>query len=240
MTIHTVHFTLTNKGGVGKSLITSLLAQHLRSKGDIVHCIDSGSMNATFSGYADLNVKHVALMKGKIIDERTLDKVIEEIVKTEATYIIDIGSPAFIAVSRYLIEYSVFDLLQKHNRKSAIHTVITGSKALNDTLSSFDALATQLPLNADLVIWENSYFGEILLNGKPFQQSKLYATHKERILAILKLPSQIGTFTDDMTNMLQKQMTFDEVAHTDTFSLITKSRLHRIKQEIFNEISKAF
>ena len=36
-----IHFTLQGKGGVGKSLVASILAQYFRHRGAEIHCIDT-------------------------------------------------------------------------------------------------------------------------------------------------------------------------------------------------------
>ena len=45
-----VHFTLNPKGGVGKSVISSWVAQFLMARGDPVRCFDADATTATFSG----------------------------------------------------------------------------------------------------------------------------------------------------------------------------------------------
>jgi Mrp family chromosome partitioning ATPase len=45
----TIHLTLQGKGGVGKSLVSSILAQYFRYRGAEIHCIDTDPVNQTFS-----------------------------------------------------------------------------------------------------------------------------------------------------------------------------------------------
>src|SRR5579859_3467685 len=44
----TIHLTLQGKGGVGKSLVASILAQYFRHHGREIRCIDSDPVNQTF------------------------------------------------------------------------------------------------------------------------------------------------------------------------------------------------
>ena len=53
--MNNVHFTLQGKGGIGKSLISYVLAQYISEKSDII-CIDADPINKTFSGFKSLNV----------------------------------------------------------------------------------------------------------------------------------------------------------------------------------------
>ena len=46
-----IHLTLQGKGGVGKSLVATVLAQYLREKGKDVRCIDTDPVNRTFAQY---------------------------------------------------------------------------------------------------------------------------------------------------------------------------------------------
>jgi CO dehydrogenase nickel-insertion accessory protein CooC1 len=56
--MHTVHFVVMGKGGVGKSMTASFLAQFLLQKQRILFCADTDPTNMTFSHYKALNVQH--------------------------------------------------------------------------------------------------------------------------------------------------------------------------------------
>ena len=45
----TIHLTLQGKGGVGKSLVASILAQYFRHHGREIHCMSTQSRNVLFS-----------------------------------------------------------------------------------------------------------------------------------------------------------------------------------------------
>jgi adenylylsulfate kinase-like enzyme len=47
----TIHLTLQGKGGVGKSLVSSILAQYFRHRGADIYCLDTDPVNQTFSQY---------------------------------------------------------------------------------------------------------------------------------------------------------------------------------------------
>ena len=72
--VPTIHLTLQGKGGVGKSLVASILAQYFRHHGKELHCIDSDPVNQTFSQYAELGAEHLALMRDGRIDTRSLSE----------------------------------------------------------------------------------------------------------------------------------------------------------------------
>ena len=56
----TIHLTLQGKGGVGKSLVASILAQYFRHRGTEIHCLDTDPVNQTFSRYIELGADHLA------------------------------------------------------------------------------------------------------------------------------------------------------------------------------------
>src|SRR5579884_3436090 len=57
----TIHLTLQGKGGVGKSLVASILAQYLRSGGRRVHCVDTDPVNRTLAQYSALTAERINL-----------------------------------------------------------------------------------------------------------------------------------------------------------------------------------
>ncbi|GAB7078932.1 nucleotide-binding protein [Megalodesulfovibrio paquesii] len=75
----TTHFILQGKGGVGKSLVASLLAQYLRHKEQAVRCFDTDPINATLAGYADLHVDPIEIMQGSDIDPRRFDGLMDRL-----------------------------------------------------------------------------------------------------------------------------------------------------------------
>jgi Mrp family chromosome partitioning ATPase len=54
-----VNLVLQGKGGVGKSLVASILAQFYRANGHAVKCIDTDPVNQTFSQYAGIGAQHM-------------------------------------------------------------------------------------------------------------------------------------------------------------------------------------
>jgi cellulose biosynthesis protein BcsQ len=74
-----VHLVLQGKGGVGKSFVSSILAQYLGDKERPVHCFDTDPINATFAQYSELNAEHVNVLRRGAIDARAFDSVVEKI-----------------------------------------------------------------------------------------------------------------------------------------------------------------
>ena len=75
----TVHLILQGKGGVGKSLVSSILAQYFRDKQKTVHCFDTDPINATLAQYAELNAEHVNVLRRGSINEKEFDSIVERV-----------------------------------------------------------------------------------------------------------------------------------------------------------------
>ena len=74
-----IHTTLQGKGGVGKSLIATTIAQYKVEKGQTPLCIDTDPVNASFAGFRSLGVKRLDILKGDEINTRNFDTLIEMI-----------------------------------------------------------------------------------------------------------------------------------------------------------------
>jgi hypothetical protein len=140
-----IHMVLQGKGGVGKSFIATVIAQYKMSKGQQPLCIDTDPVNATFHGFKALNVRLLEIMQGDEIQTRNFDTLVELIAPSKDDVIIDNGASSFVPLTHYLISNQVPALLQDMGHEMVVHTVITGSQALLDTVSGFAQLASQFP-----------------------------------------------------------------------------------------------
>ena len=80
-----IHLTLQGKGGVGKSLVASVLAQYLRERGKEVRCIDTDPVNRTFAQYSALGADRLNLRdEHNRIEQRAFDSLIERFLTEDA------------------------------------------------------------------------------------------------------------------------------------------------------------
>jgi hypothetical protein len=141
MQTNEVHFILQGKGGVGKSLTASYLTQYKAEQGHDLYCADTDPVNNTFSQYSAFNAAHVPIMgRNGIVDSRNFDGLIEHILEFPGTAIVDNGSSTFLPLSAYMVENSVVDLLQSHDKRVFLHCLITGGQAMDETLLGFKKL----------------------------------------------------------------------------------------------------
>jgi hypothetical protein len=237
-TIRAVHLSLQGKGGVGKSLIASFLAQFYNAKGVRAVCVDTDPVNQTFSQYAALGAQHLQLMDGNQIDRRRFDALVENILGSDDSFVIDNGASTFIPLWHYMVENTVPSVLRDANRKLLIHTVITGGQALADTLMGFKSLAESCEPRS-IVVWINEYFGPVERDGKRFSQMAAFLEHQDTVAGTVLIPRRSpDTFGRDMEEMIARKLTFGEIAFATGFTLMSKQRLRMIQQNLFEQLEK--
>jgi len=236
---NSVHFTLQGKGGVGKSLVSAVLAQYLKTlDGVSVKSVDTDPVNQTLVNYKALNAMHVNLLNGSKIDERNFDSLMERLMTEEGPFVVDNGAASFVALSNYMIENDVISMLEESGHSVYLHTVITGGQALNDTLVGLDKLGDQVA-SKNLVIWLNEFFGDIEANGKTFTEFKVYQKHMDKIRGIIRIAKRNqDTFGKDMELMAAKKLTFAEVLDGTDFALMAKQRIKTVQKDLFGQLEK--
>lgn len=232
-----VHLTLQGKGGVGKSLVASLIAQYLISRGDPVEVVDTDPVNATLTGYKALKVQRLELMEGSTLIEGNFDKLMLRVLTEDTNFVVDNGASSFVPLNNYLIENHVISMIAEHGKQAVIHTVITGGQGLIDTLSGFADLVEQMPAQVRIVVWLNEHFGKVSVEGREFEEMKGYLNNKDRVHGIVRIAKQSATtYGADMERMLTARLTFDEINMSPDFDLMKKSRLFRVKQDIYRQM----
>lgn len=239
-----IHIILQGKGGVGKSLIASLLTQYLIHKLNDPKkpptLIDTDPINKTFSRYERLPVNALDIIENEEINQRKFDEIIEIIAQSKGDTVIDNGASSFIALSTYIKEMSIPEVLRSLGHELIIHTVITGGQALNDTLVGFAQMANHLSGNTKFIVWLNPYWGEVKSSGKTFEQMNVYKTNKEAITALIQIPEyKQETFGHDLSTMLNQNLTFEEAINDSNKTIMTRQRLKIMQDDIFKRLDAA-
>ena len=236
-----IHLILQGKGGVGKSLLATILAQYFLSKDQQPLLIDTDPVNQTFASIKSLGVEHINIMNGDDIEQRHFDQIVEKVAgcTDDQPVVIDNGSASFVPLCCYLVSNDVVSLFQEMGHQVYLHTIIIGGQSLADTLGGFASLAEQLP-TASLVIWQNTYFGTIAHKGKSLEQMATYQKYSSRVHALLTLPSiKQGTFDYDLKLMMAHHLTFDEAIHNVDFSIMTRQRLKVLQRQYFSHLEQS-
>jgi hypothetical protein len=235
-----IHILLQGKGGVGKSMAAATLAQYKSSKGQMTLNLDTDPVNSTFHGYKALDVTRIELLDGDEINTRNFDQLIELIATSTNDVIIDNGASSFVPLSHYLMSNAVPTLFTEIGHQLVVHIVITGGQSMLDTVNGFSQLAHQFPTESLLVVWLNPYWGPIFHEGKRFEQMKVYLENKDRVSAIIKIPTLKGeTYGRDFSEMLQARLTFDEALTRPSLTIMTRQRLKIIKADLFAQLDSA-
>ncbi len=233
-----INMTLQGKGGVGKSLVASLITQNAISKGKKPICIDTDPVNASFAAYKEFNVQKLKL--GDTADEINIgyfDKLFEIIASAsdEDSVVIDNGSPTFLPLTKYMVDHDIMNLLHDLGHEVRIHALLTGGEAFNDTLNGLAKLFEYFP-ETKIVVWLNEYFGKIEHDGKTFEDSLIYQKNIDQIYAILKIPQfQKDTFGRDFEKILKSKLTFTAALELENLPLMTRQRLKQTWRKL-NEL----
>lgn len=239
----TAHFILQGKGGVGKSVIASLLYQYFEYKGVDVLAIDTDPENHSLAGYKSFNVElHDILLDGKTIDQQKWDALIDKIcddVPENAHVIVDNGASSFLALKDYILDNDVVGTLKDEGVTPYFHAVITGGAALHDTLEGFNKLCGVLPPDTKFIVWLNPFFGKIEWNGKSFLDFKYYKDNESRISEIIQLPEvDAQTLGRDLSTLFIGRKSLNDAITSDQTHRMTRGRLKRYRDKLFSFIDR--
>ena len=236
----TVHFIQQGKGGVGKSMIAAILYQILGHLGQKIAAFDTDPVNATLAGFKEFQVTCLDILKDGDIDPRQFDILIDSIMEQEPEthVIVDNGASSFLALNGYIKENNILGILQKAGHTVFFHSVITGGQAIADTVLGLRSLALGFPTNP-IIVWLNPYFGEIVMDGRPFEDFKVYHEFSGQFHAVITIPQgNRATIGKDLETLYAKRQSFENAINSGQ-SIVVRSRLQRYRDELVDIISNA-
>lgn len=233
------HFIMQGKGGVGKSLVSSILMQYLLKQDIEVSGCDTDPVNSSLARYEKLNVKVIDIMDDADIDPGRFDELILHIDEGEpdAHMVVDIGASCFVSLGNYLKKYDAFSVLQGQGHTVLIHTIIVGGVNLVDSLGNLQVLAHHF--SVPIVVWLNPFFGPITSGREEFEDFNVYKEVKNSLHGIIRMPKPSGElFARDFADMQAKNITFEEsLKHPEIF-LMNRQRLLMVWREYQAAISQ--
>jgi CobQ/CobB/MinD/ParA nucleotide binding domain len=232
-----IHLVLQGKGGVGKSLVATWLAQYLLARQKEVRCIDSDPVNRSLAQYAALNADKLDLVNGDGVVERSrFDDLLDRFATEEVTFLLDSGATVFLPLWGFIMEIGMIGVLRDVGRQVYVHCVVCGGDMLNDTLMGFETLAKSAP-DRNIVLWLNEYFGEISRDGKTFEEMTVFKQNRDKVLGSVAIPQRSpDTFGMTVKRMREKKLTFDEAIQSEAFRLADKSRLYAVRKQVFDQL----
>ena len=107
---------------------------------------------------------------------------------------------------------------------------------MSDTLNGLERLA-QTTSEKNVIVWLNEYFGEVLKDGKRFEEFTVAEEYAPKLVGAVLIPDRNPhTYGDDVRQMLERRLTFDEAIQSADFSLVSKQRLTIVRREIFEQL----
>ena len=237
-----LYITLQAKGGVGKSYVSSTLAQYFIERGRQVRCIDTDTTNPTLLRYDSLNCDYLALSQDNVVNPRAFDHLVERLasVPADTHVVVDVGSNGFQAFMAYAVENDLFAMLQSLGVRVVLNAVIAGGPDAAETLHSTQALLEHTTtLALPTLIWLNAHLGSLEFNRQPIVEMELFRIHAARLLGWVTLPQYTAqTFGQDVEHMLKQRWTFQE-AH-ERLTLMPQMRLLKVKEALWVQLDRVF
>ena len=238
---NTVHFVLQAKGGIGKSFVSTLLAQHIINETGAARCFDTDQENTTFEHYTALSVRHVVVTgQSRLIDPKKFDALMETLLTETGNFVIDTGANTFSNLLAYMVENEIFPMLMLARKTTYVHTIVGGGDTLADTANGFYAIAQKVS-GTRVVLWLNEHFGEIkTAEGKPFTETLAYRQSAGRLAGTVTLYRRNpATFGEDIRKLNIKRHTIAQALASPEYTLMEKQRLRSFGRDIFGQL-KAF
>jgi len=112
----TIHLILQGKGGVGKSIVASWLAEFLIARGQPVRCFDGDPVNRSLGQIKALNVEKVDLLNDEgVVMRSRYDALINRLLTEKV--VVDNGATAFLPFWTFIVESDVISTLRAAYRR---------------------------------------------------------------------------------------------------------------------------
>ncbi len=236
---NTAHFVLQGKGGMGKSYVASLIAQHFKGVGRNLACVDTDPVNTTLARYEELAAVRLPLLtQDNQIDQRKFDGLMESILSNEGkTFVVDNGATTFLPLASYMAENDAYEVLAASGVDLVTHCVVTGGQAMADTLSGLYSLA-QISRPAGVVVWLNEYFGPLVHEGQQVTDLPVFTGNANKIRGMVRMQRRnADTFGADVADMARNHWTFEQAVKSSETTLMAKSRLKIIQRDINDQLT---
>ena len=225
----TIHTIIQSKS-VGKTFAAMTLAHYLRDeRGQTVLCLDTDAVNASLSGFAALHAVNVNI--------HALADHCRTIPQETAHVVIDTSTTGFLPFCSGL--RGVFlPALAEAGHTLHLHTIVTGGPPALETFNGFRTLAGNFP-DIPMTVWLNPFYGEVALQGTPFEDSKVFQEHMRSVHALVRMHEGSELSQGDLQTMLTRHLTFKEAIDGGHFHIITQSRIHRIWRHMIDQLTGA-
>jgi hypothetical protein len=214
-----VYITLQEKGGVGKSLITSMWMQFLIDNGYPVMGLDTDPSNKSLKAFEGLPVDELEILNAnKEIDPAKFDVLVDTVcgLGADDNMVIDTGTSCVIAMLAYLERHNPFGVMLEEGHQVIINTLIAGGADTFHTIQQFEKLVTAFP-SIPVILWKNHFHGDLAIDGTPLEEISVYKkTLKKHVAAEIEMPRKDDNLTrDDLVSLMSKRLTFKEAVNSN-------------------------
>lgn len=226
----TIHIVVQSKS-VGKTIVASLLTQCLRDEcGKSVLCLDTDEICFSLSNYQALQAVQMPV-NGLTAYCRTLPQ-------DSSHVLIDTSTAGFMPFCS-LLQSVLLQQLEEAGHTVRMHTVVAGGPEALPTFSGFRSLTSNFP-TVPLTVWLNPFYGSVAVQGKSFEESRVYQEHSASVHALVRLPDHRQLAQEDFQDMLARHITFKEALQEGAGSSIAqKIRLKNLWQHIIEQVNCA-
>ena len=226
----TIHIVVQSKS-VGKTIVASLLTQCLRDEcGKSVLCLDTDEICFSLSNYKELQAVQVPV-SGLAAYCRTLPQ-------DSAHVVIDTSTASFMPFCS-LLQSVLLQQLEDAGHIVRMHTVVAGGPNALPTFNGFRSLVSNFRA-MQFTVWPNPYYGPLVLEDVPFEESRVYREHNTQIHALVRLPDRRQLAQEDFQDMLTRHITFKEALQEGAGSSIAqKIRLKNLWQHMIEQVNCA-
>lgn len=243
-----VHMVLGSKGGIGKTLIASSLAQYintLRPERPAI-CFDADPSNAALTSVKALNATFLegVFVRGEVMKEGFdpfIDHICQKTAAPDDFYVLDTGSNVYAPMVAFLKDTKIFELLAENGHHTALHIPISGGDEYETTLKCFDDLCGEFAASpVKIVPWINEYHGTAKSpSGVPFEKSDVAQKHAKTIATIIAIPTWPPEIRRVVSELFKSKETFAQGAEKHENQILVRQRILVAQREMFDTITNS-
>lgn len=238
---NTMHIMMQSKGGVGKSVFSAILSQYLNKNTEYLEIMSTGPVHHTLANYKTLNVKKIkTLRKDHAVDQSKFDiifnRFFESLSDDSATVVLDTSSNDHLPFNDYAVNLKLQEVFSEEDKRLVIHCPIVYGQSQQETIDGLLKITQDYP-GVPIVIWENEFFGK---SRNSFIDQSIFNKESNVVGAVKVEGVYYDMATQTFSKMLNKFMTFDEVASCAHFDATEKETLAGIKNNIWAQLDIIF
>jgi len=215
-----IHLHLAHKGGVGKTIVASLVSEWLMNQGHapIVFDADVKNVDACISNYQALQARKLPLMTVgedgiERINEAGMEQFLESVLSEEGPHQLDSGANFYTPVMSYIPEMGLVDELKSAGKTVFIHAIVAGGDMTEETVKGLEEIAAALPW--PLILWLNEFRSPAKLQGGVhFLESSVYVKLASRIQGIVRMKEVTAVQRDALNEIGPLHLLRSEVKAT--------------------------